>query len=98
MGVCAAGRDVANAIDGAFGANDHAAEIDGTRLATMPNWLQCGRLDLWEQQAQECSVDEVMVRRACDSSAVAAETLSRGRSLRRGSRGATLPLGSRPSA
>lgn len=60
MGVCTAVRDMSSAIDAAFGADDPQVRSTARALATMPYWLERGRLDLWEQHVQECRVDEVL--------------------------------------
>lgn len=50
MGVCAAVREMALTIEGAFASSDATVTPAAQAIASMPTWLQLGRLDSWEER------------------------------------------------
>ena len=59
MGVCSAVREMALAIDATFGGDDPRVRSAAQALASMPDWAEQQRLDLWEKHVQEViSVEE----------------------------------------
>jgi hypothetical protein len=52
MGVCAAVREMAIAIDAAHGGDDPLVRSVAQAIATMPDWLARNRLDCWEKHVQ----------------------------------------------
>lgn len=53
MGVCAAVRGMALAIDAAFAESDARVTPAAEAVASMPEWLTKGRLDLWEKRVEQ---------------------------------------------
>ena len=53
MGVCSVVREAALAIDAAFGDDDPRVRSATQALASMPDWLEQRRLDLWEEHVQD---------------------------------------------
>lgn len=52
MGVCVAVRELALAVDAAYGDDPEVRSI-ALALASMPSWMQQRRLDLWESHVQD---------------------------------------------
>lgn len=56
MGVCLAVRELALAVDAAYGEDPKIRAI-AVALASMPSWHEQRRLDLWESNVQDAFAD-----------------------------------------
>lgn len=59
MSVCEAVRELALAVDAAYGDDPEVRSI-ALALASMPSWLQHRRLDLWESHVQDAFAEADM--------------------------------------